>query len=308
VGSICLRARSCAIAVATAWLVAGHVAIAQELEPGAYAIAPVGVNVLVVSNTLSSGDMAFDPSGPIEDGRGTINVTTVGYGRAWSLMGRLTQVVVALPMVTGRLEGRVLGEFASVDRFGLGDPRVRLAVNVYGAPAMDRKAFAAHRPSTIVGVSLTTAVPLGQYSRERLINIGNARWAFKPEIGVVHAIGRWTIETYGGVWLFTTNDRFYGGTERSQRLIGSAQLHVQYAVRPRLVISGNANFYTGGRTTIDGRDNLDLQRNSRVGVTLVRPLSRGRTLRLAVSRGAYTTIGADFTSLSVGFQQVWGGG
>jgi hypothetical protein len=36
-------------------------------------------------------------------------------------------------------------------------------------------------------------------------------------------------------------------------------------------------------------------------------MSGGRTLRAAVSQGALTTVGAAFTSLSVAFQQVWGG-
>jgi len=45
-----------------------------------------------------------------------------------------------------------------------------------------------------------------------------------------------------------------------------------------------------------------------VGATLVRPLSKGRTVRLALSRGAVTTIGANFTSVSFSFQKTWGGG
>ena len=184
---------------------------------------------------------------------------------------------------------------------------MRIAVNLYGAPAMDRKAFAAHRATRLVGASLSVAMPFGQYSSDRLINIGSDRWAFKPEMGLVHIFGRWTVETFGGVWLFTKNEKIYRGSVRTQKPIGSVQLHVQYAIRPRLLLSGNVNAYSGGRTTVNGRQNLDLQRNSRVGVTMTRPLSGGRTLRVAVSRGAYTTIGADFTSVSVAFQRVWAG-
>jgi hypothetical protein len=143
------------------------------------------------------------------------------------------------------------------------------------------------------------------YSSNRLINIGNNRWAFKPELALVHSVRRWTIEVYGGVWLFTKNESFYRDSLRTQNPIGSAQLHVHYVVRPRLVLSANANFYTGGRTTVNGRHNLDLQRNSRVGLTVVKSLSRGHALRAAISSGAYTTIGADFTSVSVGWQRAW---
>jgi hypothetical protein len=280
---------------------------AQELEPGAYAVAPLGMNVFVISNGSSVGDVAFDPTGPIDEASASINVTTLGYGRSWSLAGRSAQVAVGVPIVAGHLDGRFLGESASVSRYGPGDPRMRVAVNLYGAPAMARQAFASHRRPRLVGASLTVSAPLGRYTSDRLINIGNHRWAFKPEIGVVFVRGRWTFETYGGVWLFTENDDGYKGAVRAQAPIGSAQFHVQYAVRPRLLVSANANCYGGGRTTVNDKANVDLQRNSRVGVTVTRPLPGGRVLRVAVSRGAVTTVGADFTSVAVSFQQAWGG-
>jgi len=76
-------------------------------------------------------------------------------------------------------------------------------------------------------------------------------------------------------------------------------------VKPRLQLSGNMNFYAGGRTTVNGTENLDLQKNSRVGLTVKQLLSGSRALRYAISRGAYTTIGADFLALSFSFQQAW---
>jgi hypothetical protein len=278
---------------------------AQELEPGAYTPAPVGLRVVVIANTYSFGDVSFDPSGPIDQARSRINVTGLAYMRALNLAGRSGQIAVALPIVTGHIEGRYLGEHADVTRAGAGDARVRTAINLYGVPALDRKAFAAHRTRRSVGASLTAAVPSGVYSTNRLINIGNHRWAFKPELGLVQRVERWTLELYGGVWLFTKNDAFYRGSLRTQQPIGSAQFHLHYAVRPRLVLSANANIYTGGRTTVNGRHNLDLQRNSRVGLTVVTPLPRGHALRAAISSGAYTTIGADFTSVSVSWQRAW---
>ena len=58
---------------------------------------------------------------------------------------------------------------------------------------------------------------------------------------------------------------------------------------------------------VDGTASADLQRNSRVGVTWLFPAGRGRAVRLALSRGAYTTVGADFTSLSAVYQYAWMG-
>jgi hypothetical protein len=280
---------------------------AQELEPGAYAVAPQGTNVFVLSNATNFGDLAFDPTGPIDEASATINATTIGYARAWSLAGRSAQVAVGVPLVAGHLEGSYLGEHAEVSRYGQGDPRVRVAVNLFGAPAMDRRTFVQQRRPRMVGASLTVSVPLGRYSSDRLINIGSHRWGFKPEIGVVLSRQRWTFEGYGGVWFFTTNHEAYRGAVRSQAPIVSMQAHVQYAFTPRWLVSGNANFYTGGRTTVNDKLNFDLQRNSRLGLTVIHPLAGGRVVRAAISRGAYTTIGGDFTSVAVAFQQAWGG-
>lgn len=280
-------------------------AVAQELEPGAYAVAPKGLNVLVIANTFSFGDLAFDPAGPISDASARINATAIGLARMLNLGGRSAQLSVGVPFVGGHVEGLYAGERAEVTRAGLGDPRVRFAVNLYGAPTMDRKTFATYRQRRLLGASLTVSMPLGSYSRERLINIGSHRWAFKPEVGFVSSVGKWTLEVFGGVWVFTENDEFYRGTVRTQDPLASLQFHLQYDLKPRLQISGNANFYTGGRTSVNDAENLDLQRNSRLGVTIKQSLSGARALRYAFSHGAYTTIGADFIALSVSFQQAW---
>ena len=162
---------------------------AQELEPGAYAVAPKGLNVLVIANTFSFGDLAFDPAVPISEASARINATSVGIARMVGVFGRSTQVSLGVPVIAGHLEGLYLGEQTEVTRGGLGDPRVRVGVNLYGAPAMDRKAFAGYRQRRLLGASLTVSMPLGAYSQDRLINIGTNRWAFKPEVGFVSTIG-----------------------------------------------------------------------------------------------------------------------
>ena len=280
----------------------------QELEPGAFAPAPTGLNIAVVTNTVSLGDLAFDPVGPISEANATMNFTILGYARTVPLAGRFASVSGGVPIVFGHLEGRYLGEPAEATRFGQGDVRARFAINVYGVPAMNVRSFAAARVRRAVGASLTVSMPLGQYSSDRLVNIGNHRWAFKPELGFVNMFGRWTFEVAGGAWLFTQNDEFYRGSVRSQDPIGSFQWHLHYALGPRTLVSGNMNFYVGGKTTVNGQLNEDLQRNARVGATLSRSFAGARTLRIAASHGAVTTIGGAFTSLSVAFQQVWGGG
>ncbi|MCJ7753807.1 MAG: hypothetical protein MUP13_04535, partial [Thermoanaerobaculales bacterium] len=61
---------------------------AQELIPAAYTPAPYGINLLSLATTYNSGDLAFDPSGPIEDASAKIFSSTLGYARTLKVAGR----------------------------------------------------------------------------------------------------------------------------------------------------------------------------------------------------------------------------
>jgi hypothetical protein len=278
---------------------------AQELEPAAYWPLPRGLNVITVAEGVNWGDVTFDPALPIEDARATISTTAFAFTRAFGLAGRSANIAAALPIIAGHVEGLYRGEFTEVDRFGQGDPRFKLGVNVYGAPSMTPKEFASYRQRLLVGVSLTVAPPLGQYDNTKVINLGTNRWSFKPEVGVSRSSGKWVVEFMAGVWFFTDNPDFVGNRTREQDPILVTQIHVTHRFSPGTWLGANANFYTGGQTTVGGVENLDLQRNSRIGATFSKALTRRQSLRLSVSRGAYTTIGADFNAVAVGYNFAW---
>jgi hypothetical protein len=279
---------------------------AQELEPGAYTVSPVGINLLNVGYVFNSGDVTFDPSLPIEDGSATIQSVSIAYGRSVSLAGRSATLLVAVPIVGGHLEGLYLDQPAVADRRGLADMRIRVGVNLYGAPARKLPEFVKAQPSKInVGASVTIIAPVGQYDPQRIVNLGTNRWAFKPEAAIIRNAGAWMFEIYGGVWLFTDNDDYVNGQVRSQNALASAQFSLRRTFRRGLWASANVNYYTGGRTNVGGLFKQDFQANSRAGLTLSVPLSPRNSVRFAVSQGAVTTIGADFLGLSASFQQIF---
>jgi hypothetical protein len=96
------------------------------------------------------------------------------------------------------------------------DPRIRLSINLCGAPALTLKEFKDYEQDLIAGAILQVSVPWGQYDDTRLVNIGINRWFVKPELGVSKALGRWTLELSTAATLYTDNDDFYGGNTRSQ--------------------------------------------------------------------------------------------
>jgi hypothetical protein len=81
-------------------------------------------------------------------------------------------------------------------------------MNFIGAPALKTHEFIKFRQKTIIGGSLQITAPLGQYDPNLIVNLGTNRWSFKPELGVSRSLGRWTLELYGSVSLFTANHRY----------------------------------------------------------------------------------------------------
>lgn len=285
----------------------GVQAFAQELTPRVYAPSPTGANIVVAGYGRSWGGLLFDPSLPFDDVNAHINTGSLLYGRTFGLLGRSASGVVALPYVWGDVDGLVDGQYRGITRSGLADLRGQLTLNLAGGPALTPREFATHRPDTVLGFSLSVAAPSGQYDPAKLINIGSNRWSVKPELGVSKTKGPWYLELYGGVWVFSDNSHFFGGVRREQDPIGTFQAHVSYTFKPRLWLAGDATFYTGGRTTVNGVRKADLQRNSRVGLTLALPVGRRSALKVSWATGFTTRVGADFDSLGVAFQTVWFG-
>jgi hypothetical protein len=249
--------------------------------------------------------VVFDPSVPITNVSARINTTAIFYGRTFSLFGRSASAAIQLPYVWGNIEGDVGEQRRSIYRSGLADLRLRLTTNLIGGPALSPGEFAKRKPPTTLGASVVVLAPTGQYDPAKLVNVGTNRWAVKPELGFSHPAGRWWLETYAGAWLFAENTDFFGGSRREQSPLLALQGHLSYTFRPRLWLAGDATFYTGGRTTVDGVRKADLQRNSRLGLTAAIPLKRSSALKISWARGLVTRIGGDFTTLAVGYQYLW---
>lgn len=277
---------------------------AQDLVPGAYTPAPIGFNILNITGAFSYGDIAFDPSLPIEDAHSTVGAMGIGIGRTLNIGGRFANIGVGIPLVIGHVEGLVLDQFQEASRRGQGDLGVRVAVNLYGAPAMTRQQFAAYRATTIVGVSLGVGAPIGQYDSTKYVNLGTNRWSFRPELGIMRTRGRWTFEGDIGAVFFSDNTNYVNDATRAQAPIVGLQGHLIHTFRPGFWVAADGNYWRGGRLTINGDRTPSEQENSRIGATLAYPVRRHQ-LRFSYSFGAYTTIGGDFHALGMSYNYAW---
>jgi hypothetical protein len=281
-------------------------ASAQELAPRAYWPTPNGTNVFVLSYQHSSGDIVVDPSLPVTGVDSDIDYLQLSYQRTFSLRDRTATLQMSLPFSRGTTQGFVDGQFRRRDTSGMGDVRMRFAINLKGAPSMDVTGFQALRknPETIVGASLLVQAPTGGYEPDKLINEGSNRWSIKPAVGVIWPFHpTWLLEFEIGAWLFGDNDEFLGET-RKQDPVLSTEIHLVKRFHPGFWASLDANFYVGGRTSVGTDTQANLQRNSRVGATLVFPIRGKHALRASVSTGAVTESGGDYELLNLSYLYV----
>ncbi len=129
--------------------------------------------------------------------------------------------------------------------------------------------------------NLTVAPPWGDYDSDQLVNLGNNRWAFKPEVGVYQPVGRFTLEAYAGAWLFAANHDYFPGTavKRQDPLVG-LRSHVAYAATQRVWLSLDPTWFSGGRTSVNGVENAPAHREAVVEARLSHRSKHPARLRL----------------------------
>jgi hypothetical protein len=280
---------------------------AQELTPRAYWPAPTGTNVFGLGYQLSTGDVLTDPSLPIYGVDSTLNGAALTYQRFFGLLGRTATLQLNLPYAWGRTEGTVEGQFLTRDIDAFADARVRFAINLRGAPAMDPAGFRKMLgdPKTIVGASLVVQAPTGAYETDRAINAGTNRWSAKPAVGVIVPLAPgWLLEGELGVWIYGDNDEFMGVT-REQDPIYSSEFHLIRVMKAGIWAALDVNFYQGGQSTTGGVERDDIQRNSRAGLTLSYPFNNRHLIRANYSTGILTEVGSDFEIFALAYLYAW---
>ncbi|HJY90828.1 MAG TPA: transporter [Candidatus Acidoferrum sp.] len=177
--------------------------VAQDLAPRAYVITPLNSNAITLTYSYYTGGLQFDGAVPITGATAQINVPVFTYYYSLNFFGRSANILAAFPYALGNLQGKVIGAESHLYRSGLLDSAYRFSVNLKGGPALPLDEFVKWRQKMLIGVSLKVVAPTGQYDPAKLINLGNNRWAFKPEIGYSQRWGHWVVDAYGAAWFYT---------------------------------------------------------------------------------------------------------
>ncbi|MGC2047210.1 MAG: transporter [Gallionella sp.] len=287
------------------FVLASSHARAAELEPRAYANAPVGMNFMIAGFANSEGGLSTDPASPLQDAHLNINTGVLAYARSLDVWGKSGKFDIIMPYSDLSGSALVSGQPAERNISGLNDPRFRFSANFIGAPALSMQEFAGYQQDLIVGASLQVSAPVGQYDPSRLVNIGTNRWFVKPDIGISKALGSVTLEFSAGAFYYSKNDDYYGGRTLEQDPVYTTQAHITYGFRNGVWVALDATYDFGGRTTVNGVQNDDEMENSRFGATLAVPLNRNYSIKLYASSGVSTRTGSDYKLGGMALQYRW---
>ena len=270
----------------------------------------MGANFAGVGYAYTKADISFDPVLRIENGKMELHTWAAKYIRTFELFEKSARIDLVQAYQRGRWHGLVDGVPKSVRRGGLSDSLLRFAINVYGAPPLKGKEFAAYRAKvdveTIVGTALVVQLPTGEYKDGKLINLGTNRYTFRPQLGVVHNRGKWSMELTGEVYIYTDNNDFYNGNKLENDPFYTLQTHLVYTFHPGLWAAAGAGFGYGGQSTVNGENKNDRRENLGWTFSFGYPI----TPQLGVKVGylgirSQKSIGQDSDSIAVAFSFFW---
>ena len=262
---------------------------AVDMEPRRWSHLPVDSNIFGAAAVHSNGDISFDPVLKIEEGEFEADTVITSYLRTFNLLGKSARLDFRLPYQRIEWKGLLDGEARKVNREGLGDPLIRLSVNFLGAPALKGEAFrsyhATHKTNTVMGAALGIVVPLGQYKKDKLLNIGENRYIIRPQLGFVQSWDSWSYEITGTVNFYTDNNDFWGGKKREQKPLSSLQTHVVHTFKNRIWGSVSAAYDWGGETKINGDDKDDKRENAFFAISAGLPVTRTSAIKFVYVGG-----------------------
>jgi len=282
----------------------------MDLEPGTWNHMPIGVNFSGLSYAYTEADIYFDPTLLLKDVTTETHTLVGKYIRTFELFGKSARVDLTQGYLDGKWTGLLDGVPASVTRNGFSDSFLRFAVNLYGAPPLSRKDFVSYRSEmnveTIIGMGLAVRLPTGEYMADKLLNLGQNRFAFRPQLGVIHNRGKWTLEVTGEVAFYTDNDEFYSESTLEQKPLYILQSHLTHMFRPGLSVCASIGYDYGGENRLNGIDKNDRRQDIAWAFSFNFPINRHSGIKIVyIASKTQESVGSDSDTVAVGLAFSW---
>ncbi len=282
----------------------------QELDPRRWSHLPTGLNFAGIGYAYSESDISDSPALRLEDVESEVHTWLLKYIRTFNLLEKSVRVDLTQGYQKGHWSGMLDGAAAETDREGWTDSIARLSINLYGPPPLTGKAYADYRAktdvTTIVGAAVAVHFPTGEYMSEKLINLGTNRFTIRPQFGVVHERGNWTMEAGASAWIFTDNDNFFGGSKLENEPLYVLQSHLIYTWDMGFWIGAGAGYAFGKRSTIDGVEKDDRKEIKGWSLSAGYPITRDWGVKVGyVGRRRMSNTGSDNDTFAIGIVHFW---
>lgn len=284
--------------------------LAMDLEPRQWSHLPVGANFAGIGYAYTEADISVDPVLKIEDMELDLRTWGGKYIRTFELLGKSARIDLTQAYQEGEWTGLLDGVPASVSRSGWSDTFLRMAVNLYGAPPLSGKEFAAYRSDvkddTIVGMALVVRLPTGDYMDDKLINLGNNRFTFRPQLGINHTWGKWTAEATTEVAFYTENNEFFNGNKLEQEPTYIIHGHLFHTFRPGLSLGAGVGYDYGGENSVNGVDKDDKKQDIAWALRFSYPINRHSGINVAyIGSRRQESTGLDSDTLTASLSFAW---
>jgi hypothetical protein len=291
-------------------LILSSLCLAEELEPRRWSHLPINTSFAGSAYAYTNADIGFDPVLKIEDTDMKLQTWAAKYIRSFSLFNKTARIDVLQAYQTGKWSGRLDGVPTTVKRSGWSDTLLRFAVNLYGAPPLQEREYAAYRAAqkneTIIGAGLSIQFPTGDYMNDKLINLGTNRFTFRPQFGVVHTRGKWSAEATGTVALHTDNTDFFNGKKLEQEPLYTINGHLIYTFLPGAWASASAGYDYGQTSTVDGVEKDDRKQNLAWALSCGFSINRYLAFKVAyLGTRTQESIGFDSDTFAMGVSAFW---
>jgi hypothetical protein len=242
-------------------LILGNKSFAQDIEPRRWNELPLGTHILGVGYAHTNGKIFFDPLLQVENATFNNDAFALQYIHPFKISNKLARLDVLVPFSIARWEGLLGGVPTAVNRNGFADPRIRLSLNFIGLSAMGPKEMQEYLMTnpkrTSFGVSIAVTLPFGQYFDEKLLNLGQNRFIFRPQIGMVHHWENWSYELTGSALIYSNNNNFSNGKTRKQNIVFEAQTHLIRQFQSRTWVSLSLGYGLSGQSIVNNQPNND---------------------------------------------------
>lgn len=226
---------------------------------------PTDLNMVFGYYNRIDSNTPIDTSLPVDGLSLNADLYIARYARSFGIDGRNSAIQILQPYadLSASLDNSELLK-GTHHNSGMGDTQFVLVHNIFGGPALTKEEFATWTPETFLTGALWITAPTGDYDKDRLINIGSNRWAFKPEIAFGTPIGPTWLELNTYVSLFGDNNDYHGDGTLEQKALYAIEGHYSYTFNRALWASIDTTYSRGGETKVDG----DWQDNKQEGTVM----------------------------------------